>query len=412
MTLKVLHIAYSLNDISAATRLARAQDLDTKTFFFLGRVSKSIFVRNRQIYPYLGAILGISLHILNKILSIISGINEKEIFSFDITTVLQSLIIKRIIRNIKIDIIHIHWGGYGFFPLNSIKDINLPVLITAHDYHFFTGGCHIPMDCPQYTSNCKNCPMAKSFTGKKIVEYNRNYKNNILKKINPIVIAPSSYTAGRINQVHPYLNIFTIGNTAGELYENISFDYDGYNVYRNLKKVPTLITVGANKTNRNNKGQDILESVITQLNDLNIKFNYISIGKYEYYQGPLERIHFDSIEPQELIALYSMSDLCLVTSRYETFSQVTLESICSGTPVVAFNISGPKDIIINGKNGFLVNSFDVDSFLNTIIDNMNYKLENLYNLPDIAKTTSNNFSPVEIKSKYQIIYQYAINNRL
>ena len=59
---------------------------------------------------------------------------------------------------------------------------------------------------------------------------------------------------------------------------------------------------------------------------------------------------------------YNTSKFTLLTSLYEGFPNVLVESITLGTPVVSVNCpSGPDEIVINGVNGFLVEDRTVDS---------------------------------------------------
>lgn len=58
---------------------------------------------------------------------------------------------------------------------------------------------------------------------------------------------------------------------------------------------------------------------------------------------------------REVGRYYLAAKLTLLTSLYEGLPNVLIESIALGTPVVAFDCpSGPKDIVIEGVNGFLV----------------------------------------------------------
>ena len=69
-----------------------------------------------------------------------------------------------------------------------------------------------------------------------------------------------------------------------------------------------------------------------------------------------DAIFIDWVERDRLPAIYSSADLLLLPSRFDTFSNVVLESLSCGCPVVAYNTKGPKDIIRNGQDGFLVNN--------------------------------------------------------
>ena len=44
-----------------------------------------------------------------------------------------------------------------------------------------------------------------------------------------------------------------------------------------------------------------------------------------------------------------------------------IEAQTAGKPVVSTNVGGVRDTVIDGKTGFLVNSFDVNTFANYLI---------------------------------------------
>ena len=52
--------------------------------------------------------------------------------------------------------------------------------------------------------------------------------------------------------------------------------------------------------------------------------------------------------------LFKSADILLLPSRFDTFSCVVLEALSCGLPVVAYNTKGPKDILEDSVNGFLV----------------------------------------------------------
>jgi len=59
---------------------------------------------------------------------------------------------------------------------------------------------------------------------------------------------------------------------------------------------------------------------------------------------------------ETLPALFRAADILLLPSRFDTFSCVVLEALSCGLPVVAYNTKGPKDILEDSVNGYLVES--------------------------------------------------------
>jgi len=56
---------------------------------------------------------------------------------------------------------------------------------------------------------------------------------------------------------------------------------------------------------------------------------------------------------QELVDWMSLADVFVFPSRTETFGLVVVEALACGISVAAHNVMGPRDIITEGKDGFL-----------------------------------------------------------
>ncbi len=71
--------------------------------------------------------------------------------------------------------------------------------------------------------------------------------------------------------------------------------------------------------------------------------------------GVADRLHFAGSLPQaELPAVYSLADVCVVPSFYESFGMAALEAQACGTPVVASRVGGLPSAVRDGVTGFLV----------------------------------------------------------
>lgn len=94
------------------------------------------------------------------------------------------------------------------------------------------------------------------------------------------------------------------------------------------------------------------------------KYSLIICGNEEKkYPLPFRAYWLGKINEDEILAkLYSAVDVVICPSRQEAFGQVALEAQACGTPVVASDVGGYKDIIKHNKTGLLVNKNDSNAF--------------------------------------------------
>lgn len=410
--MKILHIAYSLGESSAATRLAESQDENHDIYFLLGKQSKYAFVHDREIYGFPLHIVSLFFRILEKILSTLAAIPKDEIFSFGIHANIQTYIVRKAIKKYNIDQVHLHWGGVGFMPVRAFHGLTVPIAVTAHDYHCFTGGCHVPMGCSQFQKGCESCPLTGRALARRYIKHNMARNSLFLKSMKLTVIAPSRYVKERINGVHPNIRIQIIPNSLGSFHalngQSIDSLFDTYHTHRAANNlIETIIAVGINDTHRQNKGKDILIQTLDSLYENGIKVKFISIGDYYPINTVHERLHLHSASSPELMQLYAIADLCIVPSRYETFSQVTLEAITCGTPVIAFDLTGPSDIIDHGRSGCLVPSFDTPKFTSAVARWLHCKSNNINNCRKYSIETLQKYSPSNVAKQHDAVYKQA-----
>lgn len=125
-----------------------------------------------------------------------------------------------------------------------------------------------------------------------------------------------------------------------------------------IKKGFNLLYVGRVSKDKN---LDFLFEVYKELFDMNSEINLIIVGdgpslddlmlknkkfKQIYYLG--------KVEHNDLALIYSGSDLFMFPSTTDTFGMVVLEAQACGLPAIVSDIGGPKEIIANGKSGYIV----------------------------------------------------------
>lgn len=75
---------------------------------------------------------------------------------------------------------------------------------------------------------------------------------------------------------------------------------------------------------------------------------------------------------ENLAELYASADLFVFPSGTETFGNVVLESMASGTPVIGAKAGGVQEIIQYGKTGLLCPPRNSDAFANAITSMLEY----------------------------------------
>jgi UDP-glucose:(heptosyl)LPS alpha-1,3-glucosyltransferase len=75
--------------------------------------------------------------------------------------------------------------------------------------------------------------------------------------------------------------------------------------------------------------------------------------------------HMEALE-----SLYAAADLLVLPTRYDAFSNVCLEAMACGTPVITTRTNGASEIVGNGQNGWLLSTWKAEELAARIRDFM------------------------------------------
>lgn len=87
---------------------------------------------------------------------------------------------------------------------------------------------------------------------------------------------------------------------------------------------------------------------------------------------------------ENMPSVYHESDVYIIPSLYEGFSQSLIEAMSCGLPVIATECSGAKMVVKNGENGFIIHPADV----NELKDKIQWMIENKDALPKMGEKAS------------------------
>jgi glycosyltransferase involved in cell wall biosynthesis len=143
------------------------------------------------------------------------------------------------------------------------------------------------------------------------------------------------------------------------------------------------------------KGFDILIDIFENVFKEKPDWELMIYGEGEEYNSLELKIKKNKLEKniqlcgtkKNISKHYLESSIFVLSSRSESFGIVLIEAMNHGLPVISFDCDGPKNLISNDENGFLIPQFNIKEFsekLLFLIDNE----EKRQKMGEIAKQTS------------------------
>lgn len=269
-------------------------------------------------------------------------------------------------RNISIkkkyDLWHFHSVNYKtLIYINVLVELNQKIIVTLQ-------GADIQTD-KKINYGYRLDPKYEKFlkkTFKKVHQFHaisRNIKDELCKvgvKKEKILIIPNCTPLKKINKIKEKKN----------------------------KKKITLLTIGRYAIKK--KGFDLIEIITKKLNKIS-DFKWIIIGRNttELYKKKFiqeNKKKFEIIEEignfnelffphTKLIDYYKKSHVYVNLSRVEGCPIVLLDALSSNLPIVSFNTRGGDEIVVDKKNGFIIQNNNLNDLTKKIFKTKKFKFK-------------------------------------
>lgn len=317
----------------------------------------------------------------------------------------------KIIKKEKPDVVHLQCiNGYfvNIYRLVSwLKKHDIKTVLTLHAEFMYTANCGHALDCDKWQTGCGHCPRLKQETKSFFIDGTHKSWMKMKKAFdgfndNLVVTSVSPWLMERA-KLSPILNDKKHEVVLNGVNTDVFHFYDTAELRSQMGLTGVKVIFHATPSfddNINNikGGYHVLKLAEKMLNE-NVKF--VVAGSHpEGLKVPPNVILLGKVSDQELLAkYYSMADVTLLTSKKETFSMVTAESLCCGTPVVGFKAGAPEQIAIDDYSKFVTHG-DI-SALYTVVCEM---LNNNFSKQKIAHIAQENYSKKTMVGNYVDIY--------
>jgi len=277
----------------------------------------------------------------------------------------------RSIERLRPDVVHLHWINNGLLRIEQLSRIQAPIVWSLHDMWPFTGGCHYDEGCGGYEKVCGRCMVLNSERETDLSARVYERKKRAYARIKDVsVVALSRWMRDSANSSSLLKDVKTwhIPNLIdARIYKPLDSRIcrDLYNLPKDKK----LILFGAMDGERDRrKGYAELMAALNAVNDDSVELVVFGRSTQALSQCVNPKLHKVGLkhDDESLVALYNACDCLVVPSLQENLSNVIMESLSCGTPVVAFGIGGNGDMITHKRNGFIASPCEPGALLEGI----------------------------------------------
>jgi glycosyltransferase involved in cell wall biosynthesis len=286
------------------------------------------------------------------------------------------------------DIVHAHWIGDGYLPIDWLTSTGKPFVWTMHDMWPLTGGCHYAGDCKQYRAGCGSCPQLGSRNARDLSYRSASRKARAWSGTTGIFVSPSVWLAqtARESKILRNTRIEVIPNGI----DGGLFKPGGRTEARQqlglLNDERIVLTGAIGPVRDERKGFQLLSAALRICRQSGRAQNW-RLVVFGAESGPDESTTGIPVtylgafhKETDLPLVYQAGDLFALPSLQDNLPNTAVEALACGTPVVGFRDSGLATMIVDGKTGRLAQPFSPDSLASALADTIEAAAQRHWNV--------------------------------
>ena len=319
-----------------------------------------------------------------------------------------------------IDLLHFHNLHGDYFNYKAISRLteNKPAIWTLHDMWSFTGHCAYSKACERWKTGCGNCPDLNEYPAVRTDHTRSEWfaKSRAVRRSNLHIVTPSVWL-GKLAQ-ESFLNLHPISVIPYGLDTECFSPKPKNEVRRKLGISESQFTVLLCSADLSDprKPQRVLCEAINQVSaQKGFPIQVITFGNgsiREHLDSNIVLHEFGYIDSEEKKAdLFSAADVFLFASKADNLPLVIQESLSCGTSVIANDVGGIPDMVIDGETGWLLGDMNVTSYSEAIFQAYSNKSHRERLSIGARRHAVDHYSLLENAEKYKAIYENLLKNK-
>lgn len=310
------------------------------------------------------------------------------------------------IKKIKPDVIHLHnihdhWINYKLL-FEYLNQTEIKVVWTFHDCWPFTGHCFhfVTKNCDRWRIQCHDCPLQHEYP-KTLVD--RSTKNFELKKKlfggnkNLSIVACSEWLGNFVKDSFLKDKPLTIIHNGVDLKV-----FHPTVPKKSFEDGKFRILAVSNVWNKEKGIGDIYK--LSETLSVDYQITIVGLSEKQVKTLPSGIIGIQRTQNiQELVDLYSESDVLINPTYADTFPTVNLEALACGTPIITYRTGGSPEAI-DEKTGVIVEQGNVEGMTDAIL---RMKGKTVFAV-DCRKRAEQRFNKDKCFEKYIKLYEHLI----